>query len=99
MALAATCTRDGGPRIGQFMNTTPNVADVVEIIERLGEWRQQESEEILAGQPMMSESEKQTIRDANRRRKGEELLQFWGFLTVQLWVQHSQRCNLIVSSV
>ncbi|KAJ5724240.1 hypothetical protein N7488_002275 [Penicillium malachiteum] len=65
--------------VGQFMNTTPNVADMVEIIERLGKWREQETESILARQPMISESEKQRVRGANRWQKGEELLQFWGF--------------------
>ncbi|KAJ6020459.1 hypothetical protein N7540_005963 [Penicillium herquei] len=69
MALVATCSRDGGPRIGQFMNTTPKVADIVEIMERLGEWREQETEEILARQPMFSESERQTVRGANRWQK------------------------------
>ncbi|KAJ5608771.1 hypothetical protein N7528_009338 [Penicillium herquei] len=79
MTLAATCTHDGGPRIGQLMNTTPNVADIVEILERLGEWREQETDEVLAHQQMISESEKQRVRDANRWQEGEELLQFWGF--------------------
>ncbi|KXG48153.1 uncharacterized protein PGRI_020230 [Penicillium griseofulvum] len=79
MALSATCTRKDGPEIGQFMNTTPTAADILEIIERLGEWRENAAEAIIASKPTVPEIQRQRIRDATRWRKGAELLQYWGF--------------------
>jgi hypothetical protein len=34
MALVATCSGKGAPKLGRFMNNTPTIADIVEIIER-----------------------------------------------------------------
>ncbi|CAG8909606.1 unnamed protein product [Penicillium egyptiacum] len=79
MALGATCTREDGPKIGRFMNTTPTAADIVEIIERLGEWRENAAEAIITSKVSLSEVQKQEIRDAARWKEGEELLQYWGF--------------------
>lgn len=82
MALADTCTGEGGPEIGEFMNTTPTVADVIEIIERHGEWREKEANALLESEQYKSnlpDSERQAIRDATRWRRGEEPLQYWGF--------------------
>lgn len=79
MALAATCTREGGPRIGQFMNTTPHIADIIEMIERHGEWRERETETILASNSVLSEAQRKDVRDTNRWKKDAEPLQFWGF--------------------
>lgn len=82
MALADTCTGEGGPEIGEFMNTTPTVADVIEIIERHGEWREKEANALLESEQYKSnlpDSERQAIRDATRWRREEEPLQYWGF--------------------
>lgn len=61
------------------MNTTPNVADMVEIIERLGEWREKEAKAIMASETTISKSQRQEVQNATQWRKGEELLQYWGF--------------------
>jgi hypothetical protein len=83
------------------MNTTPTVADIIEIIERLGEWREKEASTILSNSPALSKSQRQAIRDATRWKKGEELLQYWGFsygsvLGATFAAMHPQRVKRVV---
>lgn len=61
------------------MNTTPTVADMIEIIERHGEWREHEASIMLSNKPALSEAQRESIHNATRWKQGEELLQYWGF--------------------
>ncbi|KAL2014228.1 hypothetical protein VTN00DRAFT_1753 [Thermoascus crustaceus] len=79
MALAGTCTQEGGPEIGEFMNTTPTVADMIAIIERHGEWREKEARSILESKKCLPVPERQAILDATQWKRGKEPLQYWGF--------------------
>lgn len=79
MALGATCTRKDGPKMGRFMNTTPTVTDIVAIIERPGEWRENMANAIIASKLTLPEVQRQAIHKATRWKQGAELLQYWGF--------------------
>jgi hypothetical protein len=84
-ALAAGCSQmqatDDGENsewIGRHMNTAPVVADMVELIERHGEWRERETERLLAG-ATNTKSDVNAIKLQNRWVKGQEKLLYWGF--------------------
>lgn len=79
MALAATCSGEGAPKLGRFMNTTPTIADIVEIIERHGEWREREVATLIPKTSGLSDSEKEAVVKASRWDKGQEKLQYWGY--------------------
>ncbi|KAJ5632024.1 TAP-like protein-domain-containing protein [Penicillium lividum] len=81
-AFSDTCSTldvdaGGSEWIGRFMNTPPVVADMVELIERHGEWREKESTRCL------DTGVKSEVQAQNTRRykwqKGEEKLLYWGF--------------------
>ena len=67
----------------RFIGTTSVIRDMVELIEKHGEWREQAAEKILTvynGQfKYTDEAESVTIRQRTRYVKGEEKLQYWGF--------------------
>jgi hypothetical protein len=79
MALSASCSGERAPKLGRFMNTTPDIADMIEIIERHGEWREHEVDSLLFDESTLSESMKKAIKEATRWNKGQEMLQYWGF--------------------
>lgn len=74
-ALGQACA-DDGTGIAQFINTAPVVADMVAIIERHGEWREQEAKHLLKA---LSGNQRQAAAERTRWRRGEEQLQYWGF--------------------
>ncbi|KZF21501.1 hypothetical protein L228DRAFT_248214 [Xylona heveae TC161] len=89
-ALGEGCSRsmingeDGN--IKNFMNTSPVVRDMVEIIERHGEWRETEARHYLANsgtrlslKDQSMASSREAILERTRWRKGEEKLLYWGF--------------------
>ncbi|KAI2717926.1 hypothetical protein DTO039G3_3440 [Penicillium roqueforti] len=65
--------------MGRFMNTTPTVTDIVAIIERPGEWRENMANAIIASKLTLPEVQRQAIHKATRWKQGAELLQYWGF--------------------
>lgn len=79
MALAETCSGKGGPKLGRFMNTTPAIADIIEIIERHGEWREHEGRTLLSQNDGFLASQKRDISKSLKWAKGREMLQYWGF--------------------
>lgn len=94
MALADTCTGEGGPEIGEFMNNTPTVADVIEIIVRHGEWREKEANALLE-----SEQYKQIRKDRPSAMRldgdgGRSPYSTGASHTAQFSAPHSSPCNL-----
>lgn len=79
MALAKTCSGKSGPKLGRFMNTTPAIADIIEIIERHGEWREREGSALLSQNNRISTLQKREIKSSLKWKEGEEMLQYWGF--------------------
>jgi pimeloyl-ACP methyl ester carboxylesterase len=77
-ALGQACS-DDGTGIAQFMNTPVVVADMVAIIERHGEWREQEARLLLERAEDMSSDKTGVILERTRWKRGEEVLQYWGF--------------------
>lgn len=85
-ALGISCSqkeesdKNGQEWIGEFMNTAPVVADMVEIIERHGEWRQKESDRLLASLQSTHPSlpSFNNIKQRNLWKKGREKLLYWG---------------------
>ncbi len=60
------------------MNTTPTIADIVEIIERHGEWREREVAALIPKTSGLSQSEEAVVK-ASAWNKGQEKLQYWGY--------------------
>ena len=86
--LAVTCSNkisqgsDGVNEIGKFISTPYVVEDMIEIVERHGEWREAEAKRILSARPKGCKSadaeDKQTLERVKWRR-GQEKVQYWGF--------------------
>ncbi|KAI9829951.1 MAG: hypothetical protein M1819_005923 [Sarea resinae] len=77
----------GEESIGRFMSTPPVIADMVEIIERHGEWRERQANKWLSspkgilattGKPSSSPYSREQVIERTRWREGEEQLQYWG---------------------
>jgi len=73
----------GGPKLGEFVNTVSVVHDLVEIIERLGEWREKEANRLLA-QSVTSSNYYAEVLARTAWQKGKEKIQYWGFSYVSL---------------
>lgn len=79
MALGGSCTQPEGPKLSRFINTTPGVTNIIEIIERHAEWREVQAWSLFKSEPNLTSSEKQAVTGRTRWRKGEEQLQYWAF--------------------
>jgi len=82
MALASGCMADEnlnpkGASIADFMTTEVVVRDMVEIVERIGEWR--EALVSVMAVDMGPSSELAELLDALGWKQGHEPLQYWGF--------------------
>lgn len=82
-AMGASCSRQWEEEdMVRYVNTAQVVEDMVEIIERHGEWREEEARKILGRGHCHEGSSKSEGReeDAERTRwkKGEEKIMFWG---------------------
>ena len=61
--------------LAYHMNTSPVVADMIEVIERHGQWREKQA---LASIGQSSENHATTVRERTKWQKGEEKLLYWG---------------------
>ncbi|KAL9119270.1 MAG: hypothetical protein Q9187_004176 [Circinaria calcarea] len=68
---------NGNEHLGHYISTVSVVRDMVEIIERHGEWRERTAEKLLSDNSNHENTER--IREDTAWRKGEEKLLFWGF--------------------
>lgn len=66
-----------GEHVGRYIGTANVVRDMVEIIERHGEWREKEAKHLIFNSCQSKIAEPILQRTAWRR--GEEKLQYWGF--------------------
>lgn len=85
-ALMETCARDN--EISKHMNTVPVARDMIEIIERHGEWRSRQAElwlaskegkSITAGKKMGDLYSHGSVIERTKWHRGDEKLQYWGF--------------------
>ena len=84
-ALSASCSRldgsgsanavNGNEHLGQYVSTASVVRDMVEIVERHGEWREKTAKEILS--KALGSIDVRATLQRNAWRKGEEKLQYW----------------------
>lgn len=81
-ALGQSCTADRDSEdMVPYVNTAQVVEDMVEIIERHGQWRQLEVESQLNAMSKDGTTylDRQSIISRTAWQKGEEKLQYWGF--------------------
>ncbi|KAJ5730859.1 uncharacterized protein N7483_005367 [Penicillium malachiteum] len=86
-ALGETCTnpslfdKDESEWLGRFMNTPTVIADMVELVERHGEWRENETKKLLKKScaHKLPRAEKKKVLEKNSWKRGEERLLYWGF--------------------
>ena len=80
-ALSESCSKraESGENIedklAYHMNTSPVVADMVEVIERHGQWRERQASASIRHS---SENYATTVRERTKWQKGEEKLLYWG---------------------
>ena len=76
MESSSKTTMDG-EHIGRYLSTASVVRDMVEIIERHGEWREKTAQTLMQNTPCSKTMS--TIPNRTAWQKGEEKLQYWGF--------------------
>ncbi|MCJ1395059.1 hypothetical protein MMC18_007940 [Xylographa bjoerkii] len=69
---------NGGEHLGQYISTANVVRDMVEIIERHGEWRESHAKALLS-RSCNRPKDADAILQRTAWQKGEEQLQYWGF--------------------
>ena len=77
-ALGQSCSRDKNENdMVRHANTAQVVEDIVEIIERHAQWRENEAKSILNG---LEDSKKtRSVLERTAWKRGKEMLQYWGF--------------------
>ena len=87
-ALASGCSKralDSG--IGEYMSTASVARDIIEIVERHGEWREAEARRLLLqSSPLLRGTQKPLTTEADveilervRHKLGKEMVHYWGF--------------------
>lgn len=69
---------NGNEHLAQYVSTANVVRDMVEIIERHGEWREEQAKTLLS-RSCHDQEKASMILQRTAWRKGEEQLQYWGF--------------------
>lgn len=71
-----------GPDIRKYMSTASVARDMLEIVERHGQWREREARRVLKHQKQPCGSHERSIAEtleAVRYKPGAEKIQYWGF--------------------
>ena len=66
----------GDPHVGSFVTTASVVRDLVEIVERHGQWREREARRLLGRRATSAGS--RAAMERTRWKRGKELLHYWG---------------------
>ena len=73
-------SESSGDQLALYANTTPQIADMVAILELHGKWREREAQqEMTNAKGHLSDEQRLRILERTRWRKNEEKLNFWGF--------------------
>lgn len=96
-AVSTTCSEVMAER-GKYVSTPLVVEDMIEMTERLAEWREKEAGSLIRG---LSKHEAATALDRTKWRKGEEPVQYLGFsygtiLGATLASMHPKRMKRVV---
>ncbi|KAK6379774.1 hypothetical protein LTS17_005847 [Exophiala oligosperma] len=83
-AFSVSCSSrlesENGTNFLEHVNTTPAAADMVEIIERHGQWREREGQKAQAAHDLAhGRDSKQTIAQRTKWHEGREPLLFWAY--------------------
>lgn len=85
-ALAQGCSEmllsNHSKSLGEHMNTTPVVVDMMSLIERHGEWREQEAQRLLSEKSLCGPTalkERAQILSRSAWKRGKEQMMYWGF--------------------
>ena len=77
-ASGAHNTVNGNEHLGQYVSTASVVRDMVEIVEKHGEWREKVAKKLVEAAATEA-VDVHTVLKRTAWRKGEEQLQYWGF--------------------
>jgi pimeloyl-ACP methyl ester carboxylesterase len=78
-ALGTSCSQEeAGKEILRFANTPQVVEDIVEIIEREGEWRAAESRKLVSAKYPIHSAVARATLEKTAHHPGQEKLQYWG---------------------
>lgn len=75
-----TDSKEDQDRLALHVNTTPQIADMVAILELHGQWREREAlQQMSNGNLQLSKEQYSRIIERTKWKKDEEKLNFWGF--------------------
>ncbi|CRG89016.1 hypothetical protein PISL3812_06051 [Talaromyces islandicus] len=80
-ALGASCEygkAEDGLQIVPYLNTAQTVQDMAQLIEKEGEWREQEAKRILSAGTQTTTEDEVEIMKRVQYRPGEEKILYWG---------------------
>jgi pimeloyl-ACP methyl ester carboxylesterase len=78
-ALGASCSQERhGEEILRYANTPQVVEDVVELIEKEGEWRAREAQTLMSANGRINSTIAAAILERTAYQPGREKLQYWG---------------------
>ncbi|KAH7000649.1 proteinase [Ilyonectria destructans] len=78
-ALGASCSYgEDETGILQHLNTAQTVQDMLQIVEKHGEWRENEAGDLLSRAPVSCQRSTSDIIDRTAYQPGQELMQYWG---------------------
>lgn len=84
--------------LGKYVSTASVVRDMVEIIERHGEWREKQAIALLEASSC-SNQDRHGILERTAWRKGEEQLQYWGFSYGSAFLDEATYSRKLTSSI
>lgn len=82
MASCSLPREDGKPDIRKYLSTASVARDMVEIIERHGQWREKEAKKLLEGARSLAgrSKERVVVPETLKHKHGKEKINYWGEL-------------------